>query len=518
MANSIDSNVTGLRIAEESAVIKVLPGTPEWLPMEPNGYGEFGGSGTVVARDTINATRQRAKGVLTEFEANGSFISDLTQNRDVVDILQGFFQTDIAEKGTTKERNAAQLPITSVDATTDEYRASGNGLDGINLIVEHLVFAEGFDDAGNNGLKIVASVAAGAIGVDEALVDDASPSATAAFLTTVGYQFAVGTCDVVAPGGEYPYLSRASGVVDWTTIGLNPGDWIFVGGDGAATVFDAAANNKWARVKSVTASRITVDKTDMTWVAEVGADETIQIFFGHRINNFTAPANRNRRTYQLERTLGDNGTGEQSEYVVGSVPNEMTLSISQGEKITMDLSFLGVDHEPRDGATGVKAGNRPTLGAYDVFNATSHVKRARIGIVSAIDSNVTDLFGFFTDLTLNINNNLEANKAVKELIAFDVASGNFEVGGEMEAYFSDIDSLAAVRNNSDVTLDFSVVRDNAGLAWDIPLLAVSDGRAAVELNTAIKVPIGMSAGKDPSLLYTASVSEFVYLPDLAEAD
>ena len=103
----IPSNDTGLSYAEEDSP-GVLPVTPVWYPLEPNSYSDFGGSLKTIARNPINASRQRSKGVITDLDAQGGFESDVTLE-NLKDILQGFFLADLRYKD--------KLTVTSVSGS-----------------------------------------------------------------------------------------------------------------------------------------------------------------------------------------------------------------------------------------------------------------------------------------------------------------------------------------------------------------------------------------------------------------
>ncbi len=509
MANKIDSNVTGLRYAEEET-IKVLPVAPVWFPLEPNGYNDFGGQLTTIARNPINPSRQRKKGVTTDLDASGGFGQDLTQT-NLTRLLQGFFFADIREKLTNQPTNGAAIPVASVTAGSKTY-TFGSGTLGTSFTAGDLLFASAFGQASNNGLLQVASSAATTVVVTQT-VSTETPAATAK-LQKVGFQFAAGEVKIDV-SGSYPRLMRASGSKDMTTFGLVVGEWVFIGGDAALTKFDTAANNGFARIRAIDATYLEFDKTSGTMVTDTGATKTVRLFYGNLIKNERDANLIKRRTYQIERTLGQDTNGTMSEYLVGAVPNELSLQIRQADKVTMDLSFVATDNEQRDGTTGVKTGTRPDLIDAPAFNTSSDFSRIKMHLLSAGNSNPNPLFAFLTELTLTINNNVSPNKAVAVLGAFDVSAGTFQVSGNVTAYFADIAAVQAVRNNSDVSLDFALVKNNAGLVFDVPLLALGDGRLSVEQDQPITLPLSVEAAESVAG-YTLAFNEFAYLPNAAD--
>jgi len=509
--NSIDSNSTGLRYAIEDSY-KTLPGSPTWVGLEPNAYNDFGGNVTTLARDPIAEGRQQAKGVTTDLDASGGFNVDFTQS-NLQEILQGYFYAAFR----SKDEFGGSGEITNVDGTADEYDAA-SGLD--DFTVGDLIYVTGFDDAANNGLKRVSSASATALGVDEDIVDDASP-ASAAKIVTVGVEGAVGDIDVDA-SGSLPTLTSTA--LDFTTLDLNPGEWIFVGGDVAGDQFTTAANNGWKRIRTIAANVLTLDKSDTTMVTEANTTSTVRLFFGRVLKNESDTTLISRTTYNVERALGapDDASPNdiQGEYLTGAVPNELALNVPTAGKVTADLSFVAGDHETVSASTGLKSGTRPALTSEDAFNTSSDFSRINMAVVSDTDEDPSALFAYVTEMTININNNVSPNKAIGTLGAFEMATGIFGVSGNLTAYFSEESAIAAVRNNSNVTLDFVIVKANAGIAIDFPLMALGDGRLNVAKDQPINLPLSMNMASGDQvhsgLDHTAMMVFFDYLPTAAD--
>lgn len=514
--NKIDSNVTGLRIAKEDSY-GTLPGTPVWYPFEPNSYGDFGGNVTTVARETINDSRSRLKGVTTDVESSGNFEADLTQN-SLEQLFEGLMYAAYDKKAERFNSHGTTTAITDASASADDFTVASGDV----FRAGDLVFASGFTKSGNNGLHVANDVSgATSLSVTTALEDETPPEL--AKLVTVGFEFDSGDAQIEDDGAFASLTTTPSTGKDLTELGISAGEFIYIGGDASDEKFATAGNNGWARVRSVSTNSMTLDKASAAMADDTGSGKTIRIFFGRTVQNKTG-SDISRTSYQLERTLGapDDASASQiqSEYITGAILNEFTLNLPTSDKVTTEMTFVGKDNEQRLGSTGVKSGTRPACVCKDAFNGSSHVTRFRLAPVSTTDEFPSATFAFVMEGSVSINNNNSRNQAIGTLGAFDSSAGTFEVSAEITAYFQNITALQSVRNNDDVTLDLAIVQDNAGIFIDLPLLTLSGGLAQVELNEPVKLPLSVNAAQattvDSAYTHTAKICVFDYLPDAAE--
>lgn len=484
--NTKSSNRVGTRYAEEIS-LGVVDGSAVWTPVEVNSFADFGATVTTLARQPISASRQEKKGVVVDVEAGGGFNMDLTQ-KNMFDFLQGF----LFANWTLKLSSVTTSVSATAFAVADETGFAAN----------QLVFSEDHVVSGNNGLFVVTGVAAGEVQATGLALD-----ASAGSIKVVGNQGVAGDLDVDATTD--PLLPRlTSTTLDFTTLAVEVGEWLFIGGDTAITQFVNAENNGFVRVFSISANALVFDKTSGTMVTEASTTETVQLFVGDFIHNEDDPADIVSHCYQFERTITTTPS-LQVEYLKGSVPNVLTLSMNTAEKVTLDLGFVSQDVDLDE--TALKAGTRPDLEEADAFNTSSDFSRLTLE-----GTDITGASTYFEDYSVEINNNVTPVKALSVLGNFDLVEGNFVVSGNFTAYFTTMELVQAVRNNSDIQLDFAFVKNNAGLLFDIPLASLGEGRITVEKDSPVKVPLAQTAARDPILTYTLGAMNFDYLPDLAD--
>ena len=510
----IDSNASGLYIAEETT-FNSLPSTPVWRGLEPNSYGDLGGSITTVARNPIKVSRQVSKGATTDLEASANFNMDITQN-NITRLMQGYLLADAVEKADTNPINppSTNAPtLTSVTATTFVGTNLGDFLTG------HIVEGSGFTSSGNNSRHILSGANATTLTTTGLTAESSAPSG--ARVRAVGYQFASDATNglsLTLTGNLFSLTNTTAGV-NLTTLGLTVGEWIYVGGDTTNTSFGTAGNG-YARISSISANAIGLDDVTFTATATIAtnATRTPQIYFGTIIYNRNTSANIERRTYNLERQLGSDSvtdtTSIQSEYITGAMPSELTINIPAQAIVNADFTFLGADHETRTGATGIKSGTRVDVLNEEAINTSSDIFRSKMYVATTTDSTPDDLFTYMTDATITLNNNVTYNKAIGTLGAFDLSYGNLEITGSITAYFNNVNSIQTIRDNDDVTFNTIIARSNAGMVFDIPLLSVSGGIVGVTLNEAMTVPLDIS-GAENSNNYTFMTVFFPYLPNVA---
>lgn len=510
LQRALEANLTNVRFAVEASE-GVLPGSPEWVLLEPNTEPRFGAELTTVERNPIDDDRMSDPGSIVDKNPGWQVEQDFTLDNQMVP-LQAFM---LAALNGRVQHSA----ITAIDDTNNEFEAA-SGLDA--FAAGNLVLGVGFGHPTFDALHLVTTAAAGALGVSTDLPALAVIPAGAR-LIRVGHQYASGDVTVDAAGAR-PKLVTAAG--DFRDQDFEVGCSIYVGGDATAEQFADATNNGEKRVFSIASdgSEVEIDKSFADMVTDAaGTGKTIRIFFGASLKNKRPNDGFARIHLQGERTLGapDDALPAQiqSEYVTGCTGSELEVSIPAQDKVTSTMTFIGIGYETRDGATGVKSGTRTDLIAADCVNTSSDLKRLEIASLPT-DETPTQLLGLIKEMQLTLNNNIRRRTALGIVGAASLGVGQLGLSGSLEAYFTTVAQLQSIQNYDKFTIHgFFATAANQGFSFDMPLVTLRTDGADVENNEDIMLSCDYMAHNGrryhPSFDHALCWTFFPYLPTLA---
>lgn len=473
----------------------VLPGSPIWTQLEPNTLGNYGTNISTIARAPISKTRQRRKGTITDLDSSVEFEHDLT--------LDAFF--DFAEGFAFAKATSQVFKPTAVTGTGYTVPSAGALPDG------YLVYARGFVTPANNGLKVLAGTSTGTSIKTTGLTAEASPP-TNVILEIAGVRGAAGDLRIDASG------NLISTALNFTTLPLVVGQFIYIGGLLTANKFFNAANSGYARIEAIAAGKLTLSKKAQTFVTDDGTSTgaggtnlSIDIFFGRFIRNLAVDdANYFEKTFQFEAAfanLQNPGPGDMYEYSKGNYCNEMSFKLPLTDKAVVTYGFLGLDTPPPTTTRATNAASPILPLRTAALNTTSDIARLRI---TEVDE--TGLTTDFKDLSITIRNNVSPEKVIGNFGPKYINTGTFEIDVEAELLFTNYLVIDAIRANRQVTMDFAFKNVDGAVMVDIPAMTLGGGDKSFPVNESVTIKTTANAFAHPTLNTSIGLSFFPYVP------
>lgn len=493
-----NTNNTSLAYAIETTP-GVLPGAPSWKLIGPNDITDMGAEYSKVSRSPISKDQQRSKGSIVDLDSGFEFETDVTMEH-VNDFAEGYMRS--VAKGSAK--------IFPTAVTTTAYTVPTMGA---SIPQNLLVIARGFANAVNNGLKVVDT---GGTTTSVPITGGGMVAETTAPPPTGSQNATIEVCGVRGASGDIQI--NASGhliatALNFTTLGITAGQFVKIGGALTANQFTNTVNNGYARVLSVAAGVITLDKRNATFVTDTGTGKLIDVYFSRFIRNVTVDsADYTERYYQFEaafENLGVSAGTDEYMYAKGNLANEWTLNFPLADKATMSCNFMGTDTLPPSTTRATNAATATVQAQQVLMSTTADFARLRL-----VEIDETGISTDFKSLSLTVRNNVNAAKKLGQLGAVGMNVGNFEADVAISAMFTSSTVLTRVRDNKTVTLDFGLRNDDGGFVVDLPEVTIASGKLGFPRNEQVTIDIPLVAHRSVQFGYTMSFSIFPYLPPI----
>ena len=512
------SNATNVSVAEEASY-KVLPATPLWYQYTPFEMGDIGGEPTLVAPMPYREDQSEDFGRRVDVSASASF-QTYTNGLNILRLLQGIFVSNVVEQTSSSPFNGGSDVISALTTSRITIAAGGD-----EFYVGDIIVIKGCTGSAavNNGRigVVTGTPTSTAITVKNTPFVAATTGLANATIQKVGVELASGICSMKISGTD-SYL-EVSGAYDFTATAhtFTIGQAILIGGQDASNSF-ASSVNGYARLRQVEAKKLHFDNPSFTPAADTGSGKLIHLYYPTVLRNVLTEAERTRRSYTIERTMGEGATQgtRQAQYVIGGAPNTVSLNFPLANLITANFGYMPA--RPTYESTALKSGTRiPAESVDDAFNTTDDRVLGRIAEIT--DSLVpTDFFGHVSEFSLEQTNNITLNKAQGVLGGFSVSYGDFALTGSMTAFFETVEPLKAIIANKRAQYHAYYGHNNHGFAIDVPLISLAGGIPAYSKNTPITVPLTIKGAKSDSVGagfgHVLMFSYFPYIPTVHEGE
>ena len=459
-----------------------------WRQIVLNDIGAYGPQLTTAESRPISRNRARNKGSVVDLDSTFEFEADLTMQH-LIDFVPCFLFGNFRGPVTRNPTSVATGTYTLATASTPA--------------VNSLVVGKGFANAENNGLKVV--TASTATTIDAAgLVAEASPPSEAV-VDFAGFRTAVGDLDVNADG------NLTSTALDFTTLPIEAGQWIVIGGEAAINRFTNEENRGRARVVSVSANLLVLSHREQAFVTEANTAQLVDLYIPRHCTQVpVGDTDFLKQSLQVEAffpSLGNNPTSDQFWYSLGNYCDTLTLNFP-GQALTgVSFGFIGTDTSPPTATRKTNAELAIPALQTKVFNTSSDFVRLRMQDLDELGISTS-----FKEMEITLTNNVSALKCIGVLGAVDANIGIFTVDLSGQVLFDDPGVLAAIRNNDTVSLDFSMKNDDGGWILNIPAFSLGGGDLELPQDDTARLNVTGQAFLDTVLDTSIIIDVFGFYP------
>jgi hypothetical protein len=492
------SEAVGLRLALETGGLGVSP-TVGWLVMQPDqaGITDFYLNTTTVQPAPMSTSRQMEAPEIVDGDAMPKFVGDLTMDH-LYAVRESVMLVVTKHSGGTGLSRFRPTARTTTDFTVPALGALPAGT---------LVSSKGWLNAANNGLFVVGASSTGtAIKVSGGVAE--TPSGYTPIVEVAGFRGAASDITVDVNG------NILSTIADFTTMGLNVGQVIYLGGAPGTAFSFALGYIGFVKLDAIAAHQLTTSIIHRQWTQgalDAGTGKTIDLRFNSWLREVDIlTADYQEPSNAMELAIPGIGAGNATVYCYaqGNLVDTMEITAASKALIKLNLTFSGtfVTQPSTTRLTGPSTAQ--AVLERQRFNAVT--KQPYLRFVDATTGAIVS--NKFQSWKLTHKNGVSPIKQQGTFGTAENIVGKAEVGIDAELYVNQVDGINAGPANTTIAFGSGFRNGDGGVFFDVPSLKFSGSPLTFPANGPVMLSAKTAGFRDAIGGYTMGVSMFADLP------